>query len=310
MNDMKTITEKLFTKAEPQTRMGKIIQFPLTRIILAILFLAPVSVINNLVAAYGTEKLSGIYYLVSNGLLSLLCFFLFLYAYRLYCKHIEKRAAYEISARNSLKELGNGLLIGLTLVALTVGVFVLLKIYNIESINSWTVILNAIVIFGMGSFAQELLIRGILFRVIEEFLGSWLTIIIVALIFGLAHLGNENASPLTSFYLFIADLLLSAAFIYTRRLWLVWGIHFGWNLFQDGIFGMPNSGITSLPSLINPSIDGPEWITGGSFGIEASVIAVVLSLAVGIIILKKAWDIDLFVKPVWKRKLVLNKSEE
>ncbi len=82
---------------------------------------------------------------------------------------------------------------------------------------------------------------------------------------------------------------------------MVWGIHLGWNLFQDGVFGMPNSGITDLPSWIQPNINGPEWITGGSIGIEMSVIATVLSLIVGLIIIKKAIEKKQIVAPVWKK---------
>ena len=64
---------------------------------------------------------------------------------------------------------------------------------------------------------------------------------------------------------------------------------------------MPNSGITKLPSWINSSVSGPEWITGGNFGIEASYISIILSLAIGIIILRKARDKKLFVRPSWIR---------
>lgn len=99
----------------------------------------------------------------------------------------------------------------------------------------------------------------------------------------------------------LEDILLFAAFIYTRRIWLVWGIHWGWNFFQDGVFRMPNSGVTELPSWIQPVIQGPEWITGGGFGIETSFIAVFLSLIVGLIILKTAMDKNQIVLLAWKR---------
>jgi len=79
--------------------------------------------------------------------------------------------------------------------------------------------------------------------------------------------------------LVVTDFLLLGAFVLTRRLWLVWGIHAGWNFFQDGVFGLPNSGITSLPSWITPEITGPQWLTGGTIGLEASVPGVVLPLA-------------------------------
>lgn len=294
--------QNLFTNVTPQTRLEKIVQFPITRIILVILFIAPVSLINNLVAINVIESLPQPYSSILNNILTVLYFFLFLYAYSLYAKYIEKRTAYEISKKNSLKELSSGFTIGFGLVVLIVVLLVLLKYYKIQSFNSWTIIIDAFFLFGIGAFLQELVVRGILFRIVEEVLGSWITIAIVSCIFGVMHLGNENATIYTTISLIISDVLLSAAFIYTRKIWFVWGIHFGWNFFQDGIFGMPNSGISKLPSWINPSVNGPEWITGGNWGIEASYISILLTLVVGIVILKKAWDNNLFVTPFWKRK--------
>ena len=86
----------------------------------------------------------------------------------------------------------------------------------------------------------------------------------------------------------------------TRRIWLIWGMHFSWNFFQEGIFGMPNSGY-QRDGLIKPIINGPEWITGGKFGIEASVISILILLIIGIIILKKAIEKNQLVLPAWKR---------
>ena len=116
------------------------------------------------------------------------------------------------------------------------------------------------------------------------------------------HLGNDNATLWTSIAIAIEDLLIVGAFMYTRRLWLVWGIHFGWNYFQDGVFGMPNSGMTNIPGFINPTVTGPEWFTGGAFGIEASYIVVILTAAAGIFILYKAVKKNQIVPPLWKRK--------
>jgi hypothetical protein len=105
--------------------------------------------------------------------------------------------------------------------------------------------------------------------------------------------------------LVVSDVLLIAAFMCTRRLWFPWGIHWGWNFLQDGVFGMPNSGITSLPSWIRPIIRGPEWLTGGAFGIEASAVSVLLSVAVGIYLLKRARGASQILTPSWKRKRTL-----
>lgn len=294
--------ENLFTKSRPKTLGGRIIQFPLTRIVLSLLFIAPISVINNLLAINIIETLPQPYSTILQNITSVIYFFLFLYAYRLYTKYIEKREAYEISRDNSLKEIGFGFLISSLMVAVIVILLTILSFYRIDDFNDESIIINAFILFGMGAFVQELLVRGILFRIVEEILGSWITIIVVTSTFGLIHIFNENATPFTIVSLIISDILYCAAFIYTKRIWMVWGLHFGWNFFQDGIFGMPNSGISNLPSWINSSVNGPEWITGGSWGIEASLFSILLSIILGIVILKKAWDKELFVSPYWKRK--------
>lgn len=294
--------ENLFTKSKPKTLGGKIIQFPIIRILIAVLFIAPISILNNLMSIYVVEQLPPLYYVFIANVLNIVYFFLILYAYRLFAKYIENRESYEISKNNSVKEVGFGILIGGILVTAMVILLVLLNYYRVDSYNSWRIIINAFFLFAMGAFIQELFFRGICFRIVEEYLGSWISICIIAGIFALFHIFNENATILTTIYLLVSDILLSAAFIYTRRIWLVWGIHFGWNFFQDGIFGMPNSGISKLPSWINSSINGPGWITGGNFGIEASLFSVLLSIIIGVVILKKARDKELFVIPFWKRK--------
>jgi hypothetical protein len=64
---------------------------------------------------------------------------------------------------------------------------------------------------------------------------------------------------------------------------------------------MPNSGVTELPSWIQPIIQGPEWITGGAFGIETSIIATFLSVLLGLVLLKTAMEKKQIVRPSWKR---------
>ena len=99
----------------------------------------------------------------------------------------------------------------------------------------------------------------------------------------------------------IQDLILAGAYVLTRRIWLCWGIHWGWNFSQDGLFGMPNSGVDSLPSWINSEIVGPLGITGGQFGIEYSFQGVMLNLLAGIILLSIAIKRKHIVKPFWNR---------
>jgi len=295
-------SEQLFTNVKPSSVGGKIIQFPLTRFIIALLFLVPFSLLNNVIVTNFIEPLPEPYFTILNYLQSIFFFFLFLYAYSLYTRFIEKRKAFEISSKGGVREFGVGFVIALGLVGFMVVLMSILGYYKIEGYESVKIIADQFVRFSMGSFLEELIFRLILFRLVEELMGSWWALVIVSLLFGFAHIGNANATVWTSVAIMISDVLLIAAFVYTRRLWMVWGIHMSWNFFQTGVFGMPNSGET-FKSWINASVDGPEWITGGSFGIEASYVAILITLIVGIIVLKKAIDNNQLVLPFWKRKL-------
>lgn len=81
-----------------------------------------------------------------------------------------------------------------------------------------------------------------------------------------------------------AGVLLAAAYMVTRRLWLCIGIHIAWNFTQGGIFSVAVSGGQSK-GLLQSSMIGPEWLTGGAFGAEASVVALGVCFAAGIALL-------------------------
>ena len=294
-------SERLFTNAKPVSVTGKIIQFPLIRFILALLFLVPISLLSNVSAIYIVEPSPEPYYPILKYLQAIVYFFLFLYSYHLFTKYIEKRETLEFNRKGLLKEFGAGFLIAMGLVGFMVALMSILGYYKVEAFNSAKIIADQFVHFSMGAFLEELIFRVILFRLIEELMGSWWALVIVSLLFGFAHIGNENATVWTSVALVISDVLLIGAFMYTKRLWMVWGIHMSWNFFQTGIFGMPNSGQT-YKSWIQAAVEGPEWITGGSFGIEASYIAILITLIVGIIVLKMAINRKQVVLPIWKRE--------
>jgi len=228
---------------------------------------------------------------------------LFLLVYRLYVTWIEKRTADEIKLRGSIQESCAGFMIGAGIIAVMVFGLSISGYYRIDSIGeNPRVLLDAFLGRGTDAFVEELFIRIIFFCLLEKLLGTWYSLIAVACVFGLGHISNPNATLWSSAALMVSDVLLTGAFVLTRRLWLVWGIHFGWNYLQDGVFGLANSGVTELDSWITPIISGPGFITGGSFGLEASLVAVTLQVAIGIWLLKAAMARKQIIAPVWIRK--------
>ncbi|XOV94925.1 MAG: lysostaphin resistance A-like protein [Bacteroidota bacterium] len=124
---------------------------------------------------------------------------------------------------------------------------------------------------------EELLFRGILIQNIKEGLGLKWAVVISTLIFGVVHAGNPNATLLSTALIILITFLLVYAYIKTGQLWLPFGIHLGWNFFQSSIFGFASSGLTT-PTMISQTPLGPDWLSGGEFGAEASVLIIPLIL--------------------------------
>jgi hypothetical protein len=121
--------------------------------------------------------------------------------------------------------------------------------------------------------------RGIVFRISEELVGTWGSLAISAGLFGVLHLANPHATLTAAVAIALeAGVLLAAAYLVTRRLWFAIGLHAGWNFTQGGIFGVAVSGFEAK-GLLKGSLSGPPWLSGGEFGAEASLIAVAVCVS-------------------------------
>ncbi len=296
---MLTPATALFSRAPRVSTRDRVMQFPMTRIVIALAFIAPALAVRNLLAIGADRFLPGAAGSVVGDIVDIGGIGLMLLAYRLYVARIERRQPLEVAGGGAAAEVGWGGLIALGLVGTTVAVMAATGAYVVESLGSPWTLPHALVIFGGGAFAQVLIFRVVLFRLIEEWTGTWIAFAATSLIFAASHVANGHLTPAGFAGLAVGDLLLVFAFVVTRRLWLVWGIHAGWNVFQDGVFGMPNSGVTTLPSWITARIDGPVWLTGGEFGLEASVVAHLLHLVPAIWLVRRAVRSGQIVRPRW-----------
>ncbi len=295
---MTIATEQLFTNVHPRTVLGRVVQFPLTRFILVLAFLAPVS-LAVMALNPALETVTPLFKaLVAGG-----CAVLMYLAYCLYTRLIEKRKALEMTLKGSATEFGIGLAIGSGLMITIVALLAVAGCYRVESFNlDWSILVSAFLRLGSAAFLEELIFRLIIFKLTEEALGSWVALVVQAALFGAVHIGNPNASIFSSVAIMIeAGVLLAAAFMVTRRVWLIFGLHLAWNFMQSTVFGLTVSGHTSH-GIITPTVSGPEWLTGGAFGVEASWPAVGLCLAVGLLFLRRAVKGGQLVPPVWRRR--------
>lgn len=175
--------------------------------------------------------------------------------------------------------------VGAAYLCVSVGILALLGGYRIGGVAfvGQSLAGGLLLHFFVGVF-EETLFRGILFRFLEEGLGSWTALTITALFFGLSHLSNPGATIWSAMAIALeAGVTIGAVYMATRSLWVAMGFHTAWNFLQGAIFGVAVSGNAApTASVFKPIIQGNQWLTGGAFGIEASVIALVLGLGLGI----------------------------
>lgn len=120
---------------------------------------------------------------------------------------------------------------------------------------------------------EELVFRGYLLQNLIEGLGVRRAVVISVLVSTLVHVFNPHASAASTFIIGGIVALHVYAYLRTRRLWLTLGLHAGWNFFQGAVWGLPASGRTTA-SLVETTLNGPAWLTGREFGMEASVFGV------------------------------------
>ena len=208
-------------------------------------------------------------------------------------------------------ELTAGLGIGFLLFSTVVGIAALLGGFEVLGLRGLGLGLNGGgkgALWSMLSLAvfsgvfEETLLRGILLRHLESLLGTWSALAISAAIFGGLHLINPDATPFAAIAIAMeAGILLGAAYLLTRRLWLAVGLHAAWNFTQGWVFSVPVSGGPAPLGLLITRRVGPEWLTGGNFGLEASVVALVVATAVGVAMLVLARRRRQFIAPMWQR---------
>jgi membrane protease YdiL (CAAX protease family) len=222
--------------------------------------------------------------------------------HRLLVRLLERRALTELALIGAWRESGRGLVIGAALFTTTIALIGLLGGYGVSGVASPRVLLAPLCTAVAAGFTEELLARGVVFRIVEEWLGTWAALVLSSALFGLAHLGNSHATVWSAIAIALeAGTMLGAAFMVTRRLWLAVGIHVAWNFTQGAVFGVAVSGGASK-GLLEGVTHGPEWLTGGEFGAEASVVAVLVCSTGAALLLARAVKAGRVVPPPWARR--------
>jgi membrane protease YdiL (CAAX protease family) len=289
---------KLETGERPRWR--RIVDFPLVAMLIAVAVVILGIVVAGVTIRWVVPHIAGFtgemkFDLIAAPLLVIL--------YKLIIRRLGEHPRDDLRLTGAVRPLLGGLAGGFVIFALAVAMAAAVGIYRVTGEGDLTGLLPALL--GPGIFAavsEEMLFRGVLFRWLEEFGGSWTALLLTSAFFGAAHLANPNASILAAVGIALeAGVLLGGAYMLTRSLWLPMGIHAAWNFTQGEIFDIPVSG-TSAHGLLTARLTGSPLLTGNGFGLEASPIAISVATAAGVGLVVLAVRRGQVVQPWWVRR--------
>jgi membrane protease YdiL (CAAX protease family) len=281
----------------------KILHFPLTRIIIGgiVCILVPYITKSYLIKpglgllSLGEDITKPIQWILLIVLIFSTYYFLF--------KYYEKREITELSRKYFIKESFLGFFAGVISISFVIFILYASRIYTVLSINTAPLLLKPLIFLTLMALTEELLFRGILYRITEESLGTNFALIISALFFGFSHITNEHASIISVIAAGIGGLWVGIIFTLTRRLWVPIFLHLGWN-FAQIFYGTTVSGMDEFSpnSFFRSKLEGPEILTGGAFGPENSIITIMFTLMLFAVIYYLTLKKSKVINPCWKRK--------
>lgn len=204
------------------------------------------------------------------------------YLFRFY----DKRKITELSLKYFFKEMFGGFLFGFLTISLSIFILYLLGSYQVISISTTDYSIKFFTVLLFAALVEDLFHRGLIVRVCENWLGTHLTLVI-AMFVELQHVYNPNSNLFSLFYYLIWGFTMAMLFIYTKRIWLPYFFHIGWN-FSQPFYGSNLTGTNDMGSIIQSEFNGPELLTGGAVGIEGSIFTATFLLLIGIIFYYRA----------------------
>lgn len=204
------------------------------------------------------------------------------YLFRLY----DKRKITELSTTYLLKEMFGGFFSGFVTISLSIFILYLLGYYQAISISTTHYSIKFFTVLLLAALIEDLFHRGLIIRVCENWIGTHLALVIGMLV-EMQHIYNPNSNLFSLFYYLIWGFSMAMMFIYTKRIWLPYFFHIGWN-FSQPFYGSNLTGLNDMGSIIQSKFNGPELLTGGAVGIEGSIFTASFLLLIGIILYYRA----------------------
>lgn len=215
-------------------------------------------------------------------------------AVSLICQLLRRRPLSELTGRVDarwLRQLLAGLVLGAALMLLPALILLASGVVRWQVVDGLAIVIAALAPAAAVVIAEELLFRGFVFQRLLDGIGEWPAQLLVAAFFVLSHSATlAEAGPLKTLAginIFIASIAFGLAYIRTRGLAMPLGIHFAANMTQGPLLGFGVSGHDEASVLRPVFNDAPAWLTGGTFGLEASVLGLVCVIALAVLLWKR-----------------------
>lgn len=215
--------------------------------------------------------------------------FLVTYIFRV---NIDKQsfATIGLGFKNVLGNLVRGAIYAIGILGLSFAVLYLIGAVKIESIQFEPVgLLGYLLLFFIAALVEELTVRGYMIPLIAKDFHFMVAILFSSLIFAVLHMANAHFTWLSFGNIFLGGYLLGIIFYEKQELYTPLGLHWVWNYFQGNILGFGVSGF-QVESVLSISQNGSDWLAGGQFGLEGSVITVILLFMVSVYLTYKWYD--------------------
>ncbi len=195
---------------------------------------------------------------------------------------LEKEAVAFPWLRMDFKGFLQGALLAFTLICLSAAVLAFSGLVEF-TLQSFSVdLFTYLVLFFLVALHEEVLTRGYLLDTLHKAYGKWVGVIVSTLVFAGLHIFNDHIGWIGMSNIFLSGVLMALFFLRKKNLWAPIGIHFAWNYAQGPVFGFAVSGL-GVKSLLEVDHFGRSMLTGGEFGLEGSLIALVV-LAITILV--------------------------
>jgi membrane protease YdiL (CAAX protease family) len=258
----------------------KILDFPITKIILGITVCFSLFVV---IQNYVSKPL--FYNIIedkntADPLIHLVSLLVLLTSYYFFFRWYDKREITELSIKYLPKEMFGGFAIGFLAISLSIFIVYLLGYYHIIDILTEDYSLELFMTLVVAALIEDLFTRGLVLRELENWLGTNIAILLIMLI-ETYHIFNPNTTFFSFFVSLCWGFTMSMLFVYTKRVWLPFFFHLGWN-FAQPFYGSNLTGLDTMGKIIHAEFKGPVLFTGGGVGIEDSIITVFILFSIGV----------------------------